>query len=49
MSTATYSPGTSINLEAPTWWRRILVPIGVGLAVVTPLAMWWRRLRKNGD
>lgn len=47
MSTATYSPSTSTSVEAPTWWRRILVPIGMGLAVVTPLAVWWRRRHRS--
>jgi hypothetical protein len=48
MSTSTYTPSTFSAADDQSWWKRLLVPLGVGLAVITPLAMWWRRRHHNG-
>ena len=49
MSTSTYTPSTFASDDEQSWWKRVLVPLGVGLAVITPLAMWWRRHRNHRD
>ncbi len=45
MSTATFGSSTTGSAETHTWWRRVLLPLGVGVAVFTPVAMWFRRKR----
>ena len=49
MSTSTYTPSTFSNSIDQSWWKRLLVPLGVGLAVFAPLAMLWRRRHKDGE
>lgn len=49
MSTSTYTPTSFSTADEHSWWKRALVPLGVGLAVITPLAMWWRRRRNHRD
>lgn len=49
MSTSTYTPSTFSSTDEQSWWKRLLVPLGVGLAVITPLAMWWRRRHNHRD
>jgi hypothetical protein len=48
MSTATFGTSAGPSTTEHPWWRRALVSFGVGLAVFTPLMLWFRR-RRNHD
>lgn len=43
MSTASIGASPASVASSHPWWRRALVSLGIGVAVFTPLLMWWRR------